>query len=73
MDRLVWVRGRSGPQAPGPPDVPPCEASCPRSEWEEEEEAMLVWDTSSWSPNLNLDTPATCGELLREEGGGREG
>lgn len=40
-------------------DVPPCDASCPRSEWEEE----LLCGMSSVGPNLKRGTPATWGEL----------
>lgn len=40
-------------------EAPPCDASCPRSECEEE----LVCGMSSEGPNLKRGTPATCGEL----------
>lgn len=39
--------------------APPCDASCPRSECEEE----LVCGISSEGPNLKRGTPATWGEL----------
>lgn len=39
--------------------APPCDASCPRSECEDE----LVCGTSSVGPNLKRCTPATWGEL----------
>lgn len=43
----------------GTSKAPPCDASCPRSDCEEE----LVCGTSSDGPNLKRCTPATWGEL----------
>lgn len=43
--------------------APPCDASCPRSECEEE----LVCGMSSEGPNLKRGTPATWGELIKKK------
>lgn len=53
---MVAAAGRVFKVAVG---LPPCDASCPRSECEDE----VVWGMSSEGPNLKRGTPATWGEL----------
>lgn len=53
----IWILSRSSKNFR---EAPPWDASCPRSECEEE----LVCGTSSVGPNLKRCTPATCGELM---------